>query len=348
MGKYHWSVEQTEQLRQLILAHNNILILPHTAPDGDALGSTLAWAKVLQAVHPTAKVRVLSPDYIENYISWLPYIDELLIYPEEETACLRTVANADLIIHLDHNQSSRLRYTPLVEAVDQAQAPHILIDHHLDPDPTFTLCFSYPEASATCELVHALILSLGWEEYITPEIATLLLTGIITDTGRFMYSHISPELFASVSDLLARGANYSHIIDRLTYHNPELQVRLQGYVLDQKLEIYPELRAACITLTQEELLRFGATKGDTEGLVNIPLTIEGVNCCCFIREDKTQVKLSFRSTGSFPINQLASAGFGGGGHLNAAGAEFQGSIQEAKNIYLCELRKLRDQEALHG
>lgn len=348
MSKYHWSIEQTEQLRQVILAHNDIIILPHTAPDGDALGSTLAWAKVLQAVHPTAKVRILSPDYIENYISWLPYIDELLIYLQDEATCLSAIAEADLIFHLDHNQSSRLRYAPLVDVVERSRAPHLLIDHHLDPDPTFTLCFSYPEASATCELVHALILSLGWEEYITSEIATLLLTGIITDTGRFMYSHISQELFASASDLLARGANYSHIIDRLTYHNPEVQVRLQGYVLDQKLEIYPELRAACITLTQEELLRFGATKGDTEGLVNIPLTIEGINCCCFIREDKTQVKLSFRSTGSFPVNQLASAGFGGGGHLNAAGAEHQGSIQEAKNIYLCELRKLRDQEAIHG
>ena len=344
MGKYHWSVEYTEQLRQHIVGHHNIIILPHTAPDGDALGSTLAWAKVLQAAHPTAKVRVLSPDYIENYISWLPYIDELLIYPRQEEECLKVISEADLLFHLDHNQSSRLRYAPLVNAVELSQAPHILIDHHLDPDPSFSLCFSYPESSATCELVHALILSLGWEQYITAEVATLLLTGLITDTGRFMYSHISPELFASVSDLLARGANYPYIIDRLTYHNPEVQVRLQGYVLDQKLEIYPNLRAACIILTQEELQRFGATKGDTEGLVNIPLTIEGIDCCCFIREDKTQVKLSFRSTGSFPVNQLASLGFGGGGHLNAAGAEHQGSIQEAKNIYLCELRKLRDRE----
>ena len=224
--------------------------------------------------------------------------------------------------------------------------PHILIDHHLDPDPTFTLNFSYPEASATCELIHALILSLGWEQHITSEVATLLLTGIITDTGRFMYSHLSPELFVTTSDLLARGADYLHIIDRLTYHNPEIQIRLQGYVLDQKLELYPNLRAACIILTQKELQHFGASKGDTEGLVNIPLTIEGIDCCCFIREDKTQVKLSFRSTGTFPVNQLASAGFGGGGHLNAAGAEHQGSIQEAKNIYLCELRKLRAQEAI--
>ena len=171
MGKYHWSLEYTDQLRQHIVGHHNIIILPHTAPDGDALGSTLAWAKVLQAAHPTAKVRVLSPDYIENYISWLPYIDELLIYPREEEECLKAISEADLLFHLDHNQSSRLRYAPLVEAVDQAQAPHILIDHHLDPDPSFSLCFSYPESSATCELVHALILSLGWEQYSRCELS---------------------------------------------------------------------------------------------------------------------------------------------------------------------------------
>ena len=157
-----------------------------------------------------------------------------------------------------------------------------------------------------------------------------------------MYSHLSPELFVTTSDLLAVGADYPHVIDRLSYHNPEVQIRLQGYVLDQKLELYPELRAACITLTQEELRRFGASKGDTEGLVNIPLTIEGIDCCCFIREDKTQIKLSFRSTGDFPVNRIASEGFGGGGHLNAAGAEHQGTIEEAKNIYLCQLRRFND------
>ena len=117
-------------------------------------------------------------------------------------------------------------------------------------------------------------------------------------------------------------------------------------MLDQKLELYPELRAACIILTQEELQRFGATKGDTEGLVNIPLTIEGIDCCCFIREDKTQVKLSFRSNGHLPRQSTRQHRLGGGGHLNAAGAEHKGSIQEAKNIYLCELRKLRAQEVI--
>ena len=124
MGKYHWSTELVEQLRQLILNHHNIIILPpHGLPMVMLLGSTLAWAKVLQAAQPEATIRVLSPDRIESYLSWLPYLDELLIYPEAEEECLRAISAADLIFHLDHNQPSRLRYTPLIEAVEQSKAP---------------------------------------------------------------------------------------------------------------------------------------------------------------------------------------------------------------------------------
>lgn len=342
MSKYIWSDQDLAKLKQLILERDKIVIFPHTGPDGDALGSTLAWAGLLRSAHPGASVHVISPDPVESYLAWLPALDELVIFPLEEERSLQLIAEADLIFHLDHNQISRLRYPRLVEAATSTQAPRVLIDHHLYPETGFDLTFSYADASATSELIHALALALGWRSAITPDLATLLLTGIITDTGRFMYSHLSPELFVTTSDLLALGANYPHVIDRLSYHNPEVQIRLQGYVLDQKLELYPELRAACITLTQEELRRFGASKGDTEGLVNIPLTIEGIDCCCFIREDKTQIKLSFRSTGDFPVNRIASEGFGGGGHLNAAGAEHQGTIEEAKNIYLCQLRRFND------
>ena len=340
MDKFSWTNEELSALRSLILDHHKIVIFPHTAPDGDALGCTLAWSGILRQVHPSASVYVISPDVVEDYLSWLPHLDELQIYSTDPKHCLQLISEADLIFHLDHNQCSRLRHPDLVMATQASQAARVLIDHHLDPEPGCDLVFSYPEASATCELIHSIICAFGWREYITPELATLLLTGLITDTGRFMYSHLSPHLFRTTSDLLELKADYPCIIDRLSYHNPERQIRLQGYVLDQKLELFPELRAACITLSQEELQRFGASKGDTETLVNIPLSIEGIDCSCFIREDKTQIKLSFRSTGDLPVNRLASEGFGGGGHLNAAGAEFQGSLEEAKNSYLCELKKL--------
>ena len=338
MGKYQWDRLEVERLRQLILTCKRIVVLPHTSPDGDALGSILAWVQILRAVAPEANVQAISPDYIENYLSWLPLLHELIIYPEDEAHSLELIRQADLIFHLDHNEVGRLRYPPLVKEIEASSAERVLIDHHLFPEAGCSPCFSYPEASATCELVYLLAKELGWKEHISPEASTLLLTGIITDTGRFMYSHLSPELFSVTSELLALGADYPFIIDRLSYHNPEAQIRLQGYVLDRKLELYPELGAAVITLSQSELQEFGATKGDTEGLVNIPLSIEGISSSCFIREDKTQIKLSLRSTGDFPVHILAQEAFGGGGHQNAAGAEHIGTIEEAKNIYLCQLK----------
>lgn len=341
MSKYNWSTSQLEELKKQSLSAQHIVLFPHTSPDGDALGCILAWANLLKVVNPTAIVQVISPDPVEAYLLWLPDLDQMLTYPEDEALILQHLQEADLLVHLDHNQVSRLRYPALIEAVYASSAYKVLIDHHLDPEALFDLAFSYPEASATCELVYRLAADLGWREYITPATATLLLTGIITDTGRFMYGHLCQELFSTAGDLFALGADYATIIDRLSYHNPEKQLRLQGYVLANKLDIYPDLRAACITLSQEELVQFNATKGDTEGLVNLPLSIEGVECCCFIREDKTQIKLSFRSTGNYPVNRLASDAFGGGGHLNAAGAEYAGSINEAKNIYLCALERLR-------
>lgn len=340
MSKYQWSSDLVASLHEALAESKRIVILPHTAPDGDAVGSILGWKLILEHACPEAEVTAISPDRIEDYLRWMPHLEELLCFADEPERCLERLAEADLICHLDHNTITRLRHAPLIEAVRASGARRLLIDHHLDPDPDFDYCISLPNASATCELIYQLSLSLGYREAITPEAATLLLTGIITDTGRFMYSHLCPELFETASGLLALGADYAQIIDRLNYHNPEQQLRLQGYVLDRKLELYPELRAAVLTLSQQELQQYGASKGDTEGLVNLPLSIEGIDCSCFIREDRTQIKLSLRSTGDFPVNELAQEAFGGGGHRNAAGAEYQGSIEEAKNIYLCHLQRL--------
>ena len=203
MGKYNWDTSALERLRQLLAEHRRIVVLPHTSPDGDALGSILGWVRILRAVHPEAEIHAISPDRIENYLSWLPALEELVIFPEEEGRALELIMGAELIFHLDHNEVGRLRYPALIEAVRESGARRILIDHHLDPEEGCSPCFSYPEASATCELIYLLTQALGWTEHITAETATLLLVGIITDTGRFMYSHLSPELFETTSALLA-------------------------------------------------------------------------------------------------------------------------------------------------
>ncbi len=341
-----FEVERIQEFKRLLNEGEHIVLLPHTSPDGDALGATGALAEVLRAVYPTKEVFIVSPDDVEDYLSWLPLEDNFISFYQEKERAIKQIKDADLILHLDHNQVKRIRYPELIDAVyDNKQAKRVLIDHHEFPDNDFDLVFSYPELSSTCELTFMLLKALEWDKsFITPQASTLLLSGMVTDTGRFMYACFYPEIFQHLSELLALGADYPMIIDRLSYHNKEAQLRLQGYMLNEKMELYPELGTAILTLSQAEMQERGLSKGDTEGLVNLPLTIDGINSCCFIREDKSQIKLSLRSVGDFPVNQLAMRAFGGGGHINAAGGEFRGSIDEAKNIYLYELKALLEEQ----
>lgn len=343
MNKSVIEIPQTElqRLRAILVAKQNIIIFPHTAPDGDALGSTIAFARVLRKAHPHSRICIISPDKIERYLGGIPGICEVLIYPDAPEQAIQLIKQADLLCHLDHNQISRLRYTPLVEAVQQSQAERILIDHHLYPEEGFALQISYPEVSSTCELVYIVLKGLGYTQYIASEEATALCFGIVTDTGRFMYGCFSTALYQHFSELLALGADYPYIIDQLSYHGTLQELKLKGYILHEKLEVYPELRAAVITLSREEIEERGITKGDTEGLVNLPLSVEGIDCVCFIREDKTQIKVSLRSLGDFPINEVAMHAFGGGGHRNAAGGEHQGTISSARELFLATLNEMQ-------
>ncbi len=337
-------VEHIAQLRCLLTESRRIVVLPHTAPDGDALGATLGLMSTIRSLSPQGQCVVISPDTVERYLRWLPRVEEIIDYQRQSEEALRYIAEADLILHLDHNQTSRLRYYPLVDAVSASSARKVLIDHHLDPETGFDLVFSYPGLSSTCELVYALVKACGLVEHISPQVATLLMTGIVTDTGRLMYACFYPEIYQHFSELMALGADYPYIIDQLSYHGTLGQLRLQGYALYEKLELYPELGAAIICLSREEMCRLEISKGDTEGLVNLPLSVEGIDNVCFIREDVDQIKLSMRSIGELPVNLIASRGFGGGGHLNAAGAEYRGrEMSMAKNVYLSELKKLRQE-----
>lgn len=345
MYSMSFSQQDIQQLLALLEHKQRIVVFPHTAPDGDAIGAVVAWSRTLALAYPGKRFSVISPDRIERYLQGIPHIDDLLIFPDQEEEALRLIAEADLICHLDHNQATRLRYPALVEAVRSSVAERLLIDHHLYPEEGFVLSFSYPEYSSTCELVYCILRAMGYAKLISPSVATALVTGIITDTGRFMYSCFDPKLYQHFSELLALGADYHYVIDQLSYHGTLAELRLKGYMLHEKLEVYPELGAAIMTLSQEEIQARQITKGDTEGLVNIPLSVEGIDCVCFIREDRTQIKLSLRSTGDFPVNEIAMRAFGGGGHLNAAGGEHQGTIDTARTLFIETLRELRSERS---
>lgn len=339
-------LQEVEQLHQWLETSRHIVIIPHTAPDGDALGSTLGLCGIIKQIAPKASCLVLSPDPIERHLLWIEGSNDVVVWTTDELQGEALVREADLLLHLDHNQVSRVRHQRYISAIERCSARRVLVDHHLYPDDGFDLTLSYPQLGSTCELVYMLVKAMGYRELITPRIATTLLSGIITDTGRLMYGCFYPEVFTHFAELLALGANYPYIIDSLSYHNSPSQIRLQGYALHKKLEVYPELRTAVISLSQEEMARLEVSKGDTEGLANLPLSVEGIDSACLIREDGDQIKLSMRSIGLVAVNRVATRGFAGGGHLNAAGGELKGgTLEEAKNIYLREIKALQEEEA---
>lgn len=330
------SILDKEKLLSMLENSHNIVVLTHTSPDGDALGAAIGLCMILQNIYQKKQIYPICPDYIDDYIKWMESLREVYIWGDNYTS--EIIQKADLFIHLDHNELSRIRHKSLIDLIELNGSDKIMIDHHLYPSEQFNLSISKPEMSSTCELICHLIGFMGWEEFYTSNIATSLLTGIITDTGRFLYN-CSSDVFRITSDLISFGADITHINDRLNYHSPLNRVRFHGFAIDNRMIIDLSLNAAVIAISKEDMSNYGVQKGDTEGLSNLPLEIEGVNCSCLAREQDNFVKLSFRSTGNFPANKIAEK-FGGGGHLNAAGAEYYGNIEDAIKLYWEEVKEL--------
>ena len=319
------SNEELLQLRDYVTRYNNIVITCHLSPDGDAVGSSLGLMHALEAVGKT--VHVVVPDMIPRSLMFLPGAKDVIVFTKQEDVVKNIVDRANLIICLDFNALSRI--DKLAPIISGAKAKKIMIDHHLDPEKFCDLTISYSEMSSTCELVFRALMGIGFLKQINRKSAECIYTGMITDTGNFSYNSSRPDLYCIVAELLARGVNKDKIYNLAMNTSSADRLRLIGYALSQKLEVYPESRAALITLNKEELERFNYKKGDTESLVNMPLQIPDVQWSIFMREDPEYVKVSSRSQGDFAVNTICEQYFNGGGHKNAAGGEFMGTLDEA-------------------
>jgi len=232
-----------------------------------------------------------------------------------------------LIFTLDFNVPSRM--AKMEAAVMNAPAPKILVDHHLHPGDYAKVAISYPEISSTSELIFRLICRLGDFSKINLACAECIYTGMMTDTGGFTYNSNKPEIYTIINELIKLGVDKDDIYRKVFNNYSADRMRLMGYALFSKMKIYPEYKAALITLTLRELQEFNFQNGDAEGLVNLPLSIDGVVFSVFMREDTDKIKISLRSQGTFPANKVSSDLFNGGGHLNAAGGESYISMQES-------------------
>lgn len=325
------SQEQIEKAQKIVL-------VTHLSPDGDAMGSSLGLYHYLQDLGK--EVRVVVPNAFPYFLKWMNGAKDIVVNTYIPTVAEALIKNADLIFCLDFNTLKRIG--ALGELVEQSSAKKILIDHHLDPDEDFDVVISYPKISSTSEIVFRLITQLGDFERITSTVAECIYTGMMTDTGGFTYNSNDPEIFEIISMLLKKGVDRDHIYREVFNNYSEQRFRLLGFTLSQRMKIYPERKASLIYLSLEDQKQFNLTKGDTEGFVNYPLSIKGVLFSVFIREDDELTKVSLRSQGDFPCNKFAADFFNGGGHLNASGGEFYGSVEDAISLFEEGLEKYAD------
>jgi phosphoesterase RecJ-like protein len=310
---------------ELVDAGGLIVVTSHHHPDGDAVGSALALAILLQNAGKDAVCMV--PNDFPLFLKWLPGNELIVIHENDSERADSLLHRADLIFCLDYNALHRTG--KMETALGESKAKKVLIDHHPEPlIDEFDYYLSETQVSSTAELLYRFMEGCGWLALIDQRVATGLFVGIMTDTGSFSFSCNSPETWRNTAALIAAGIDAEQIHRRVydTYSTDRL--RLLGYCLSEKLTIIPGLSTAYIALSKEELDRFNHQVGDTEGIVNYALSIENVKIAIFITERDDRIRLSFRSKGNFQVNRVAREHFGGGGHKNAAGGDSYTSLEE--------------------
>lgn len=303
---------------------NKIFILTHISPDGDAIGSALGLYHFLTVMNKKCIVAV--PNAFASFFDWLPDINKILIGESQQNKIANEMSTSDLLIMTDFNTLSRVGI--LKNLVEEFGGPKILIDHHRNPEADIAnVVISYPTISSTCELVYRFIKGIGGTKKVNISCATAIYTGIMTDTGAFTFNSNNAEIYAIVAELISKGIDKDEIYNKIYNNYTADRMRLMGYALSSKMTIFEEYRTALISLSNDELKQFNYHEGDTEGFVNLPLSIKNIVFSVLIKENSTNVKLSLRSRGSFAVNQFAAEHFNGGGHINAAGGESDDSLE---------------------
>ncbi len=309
------NVQSVSEIKDLLAGKPKVVITMHKGPDGDAIGSSLGWFHILANLGISATV--IAPDAYPDFLSWMPGNENVLVYDADPAKANEVIAASDLIFCLDFNAPHRMGNlsTPVVDS----GKPMVVIDHHREPADFANSYYVDDAASSTAELIYRLAADLGALPNLGKDAAVCLYTGIVTDTGSFRFSSVSPKLMRIAADLMETGMDHTLVYQHVFDSNTEARLKLRGYALSEKLKVMPEFGVAYMSLTAEELASHNFKKGDTEGLVNFALSIQGVNVAAFFSEKDGIIKISFRSKGKFDVNQMARANFNGGGHMNAAG-----------------------------
>ena len=318
-------IKATEDLKNLISTPKKVVITTHRGPDGDAMGSSLGlYHLLIQLGH---QVTVITPNDYAKFLHWMPANNNVLVYEGNEAKADVITAAADLIFLLDFSHISRI--ATYADSITMSSATKIMIDHHQDPDTKIAdLIFSDTTACSTSQLVYEIIDAMEMTGLMNKEIAECLYVGIMTDTGSFKFASTTAKTHHIIAELISNGAENAKIHDLIYDNSSANRIKLLGYCLNEKLRLYTEHKAAIISLTAQELKQFNFKKGDTEGIVNFALGIEGIVFAVFVAEKDGMVKLSLRSKGDFKVNIIANKYFNGGGHMNASGGVSETTVDQ--------------------
>lgn len=327
-------------LKEKLSLPKRIVITTHIKPDADALGSSLGLAGYLLKLGH--QVRVITPTDYPEFLNWMDGNEDVLIFEGNEDKLRYLVENADLVFCLDFSSLNRIG--ELGEMVRQSEAEKVLIDHHLNPETFAQYVLWSTEAAATAELVFDLIEMLGDTEKITKGMAEAIYAGLMTDTGNFRHPSTTPHVHNIVAQLMELGADISKVSHNVYDNNSLDRMRMLGFALSERLEVIEGTHVAFFYLTMEDKKRFNYQTGDSEGLVNYGLGIKGIKVSAIFIEDEDKVKISFRSFGDIPVNELSRKYFNGGGHKNAAGGasfdDLQTTINKFKELVMGQTKEL--------
>lgn len=322
-------LSQISSFSSLISRAKNIVIVSHKSPDGDSVGSSMALYYFLTNQGLEAEVSVCHPDPAPSFIRWADAENVIMNFEEHQEAVSAKIKAADVLICLDFNELSRVGDAMALELM-ACEAKKIMIDHHLKPNlAQFDLSFSFPEKSSTCELLIEVMLAAEGENFIDSTVGERLYLGIVTDTGSFRFNSVRKRTHELAAMLIDKGVNHTQVHERTFDDNTLERLQLRSYILSSCMEVWGELKTAILFLTLEDANRFKMQKGDTEGLVNVALSIQGIERAAFFKEEKDHVRISFRSKESVAVNEIASQYFNGGGHRQAAGGRFDGALNAA-------------------
>jgi len=318
----------------------NVVITTHQKPDGDAMGSSLGLFHFLKKLGHS--VTVISPTNWADFLDWMPSTKLVLDYERQTEVANELIDKADWIFCLDFNTLSRTKR--MEEKLANATGIRILIDHHQEPQiEKFAYGVSSTNKSSTCEMVYDLIMDSGNEAFINESVAECLYSGVMTDTGSFRFPSTSASVHRMVATLKDKGLQHSRVHEALFDNYLENRFRFIGHILLNRMEIFYEYNTALIAVNQQDLIKYDIITGDTEGLVNYPLSIKGIKLAAIVIDRGEERKCSFRSKGSFDVNTFARKYFNGGGHFNAAGGQSKESLDAVVTKFKEAMNENRNQ-----